>query len=219
MALIAGASFASAADSAKDQPGMKAGADVRSEPEMKQGPSLKAGAERKGKPETTGAGSGTENREGTDLKARSDGRTDMKPDSKANADSKGKASTTGQSSSEQNAAPGARSQAPAGPATQSQTGASTNVQSNAAVNLTAEQKTRIRTSVLQSSSAPKVSRNQINFSLNVGTAVPRTVRFAEVPPTLVEIHPQWRGYRYFVVDNEIVIVDPRTLQIVAILEV
>ncbi len=57
------------------------------------------------------------------------------------------------------------------------------------------------------------------MTIRVGTVVPRSVHFAEVPSTLVEYYPSWRGYRYFVVDEEIVILDPRTLQIVAIIEV
>jgi peptidoglycan hydrolase-like protein with peptidoglycan-binding domain len=49
--------------------------------------------------------------------------------------------------------------------------------------------------------------NNVNFSLSVGTAVPRSVRVVDVPPELIEINPQWRGYQYFVVRDEIVIVD------------
>jgi hypothetical protein len=49
--------------------------------------------------------------------------------------------------------------------------------------------------------------------------VPRTVKFVAVPPTLVEIHPQWRGYRYFIVDEEIIIVEPSSFRIVAVLAV
>ena len=30
--------------------------------------------------------------------------------------------------------------------------------------------------------------------------------------TLVEIQPAWRGYMYFVYEDEIIIVEPRTLQ-------
>ena len=73
--------------------------------------------------------------------------------------------------------------------------------------------------MLQSSSAPKVSRSQINFNISVGTVVPRSVHFVTVPATLVEIHPAWRGYSYFIVDDEIIIVEPRTLKIVAVLTV
>src|SRR5260221_563684 len=82
-----------------------------------------------------------------------------------------------------------------------------------------DQKTQIRTSVLQSSSAPKVSRSSINFNISVGTVVPRSIHFVTVPETLVRIHPAWRGYSYFIVDEEIIIVDARTLQIIAILVV
>jgi len=92
-------------------------------------------------------------------------------------------------------------------------------QGGTSVNLTQEQKTKIRTTVIQSGSAPKISRNEVNFNVRIGSVVPRTVKFVAVPPTLVEIHPQWRGYRYFIVDEEIVIIDPNTLRIVAVLEV
>ena len=86
----------------------------------------------------------------------------------------------------------------------------------AAVNLTADQKTKIRSTVL-TANAPRVTN--VNFSINVGTVVPRTVRLVAVPPPLIEIHPAWRGYMYFVVNDEIIIVEPRTLKIVAVLVV
>jgi hypothetical protein len=86
------------------------------------------------------------------------------------------------------------------------------------VTLTTEQRTTIRTTVLQSSNAPRV--NNVNFSLNVGTVVPRTgVTLVAVPTTLVEIHPAWRGFLYFIVGERIIIVDPSSHQIVAVLVV
>lgn len=85
-----------------------------------------------------------------------------------------------------------------------------------AVNLTTEQRTMIRKEVL-TSNAPRA--NNINFTVNVGTVVPSTVRVVEVPPTIITIHPQWKGYRYFVYNDEIIIVEPRTLKIVAVLNV
>ena len=63
--------------------------------------------------------------------------------------------------------------------------------------------------------APRVTN--INFSINVGTVVPRTVRVVAVPATLVEIHPAWRGYMYFVHGDDIIIVEPGTLRIVAVI--
>jgi len=83
------------------------------------------------------------------------------------------------------------------------------------VSLTTEQKTTIRNTVI--SSGPRVA--SVNFDINVGVVVPRTVRVAPVPVTLVEIQPAWRGYMYFVYADEIIIVEPRTLKIVAVLEV
>ena len=86
------------------------------------------------------------------------------------------------------------------------------------VTLTTEQRTTIRTTVLQGSNAPRVTN--VNFSINVGTVVPRTgVTLVAVPTTLVEIHPAWRGYLYFIVGERIIIVEPDSHKIVAVLVV
>ncbi|MBX9774912.1 MAG: DUF1236 domain-containing protein [Xanthobacteraceae bacterium] len=91
-------------------------------------------------------------------------------------------------------------------------------QTSGNVTLTTEQRTTIRTTVLQSSNAPRVTN--VNFSLNVGTVVPRDrVKLVAVPATLVEIHPAWRGYLYFIVDERIIIVEPASYKIVAVLVV
>jgi hypothetical protein len=58
----------------------------------------------------------------------------------------------------------------------------------------------------------------VNFSISVGTRVPRTVSFHPVPTQLVTIYPDWQGYEYFLVGDQIVVVNPRTLEIVAVLE-
>ena len=98
-------------------------------------------------------------------------------------------------------------------------GAATSTQAGGAVNLTSEQRTTIRQSVIERGGAPKISRSEVNFNIGVGTVVPRTVHVVEVPDTLIRIHPAWRGYRYFVVDEEIIIVEPSTLRIIAVLDV
>jgi peptidoglycan hydrolase-like protein with peptidoglycan-binding domain len=73
------------------------------------------------------------------------------------------------------------------------------------VNLTAQQRTRIQQNVLAGRNVPRV--DNVNFSLSVGTVVPSHVRIVNVPPALIEINPAWRGHQYFVVRDEIVIVD------------
>jgi peptidoglycan hydrolase-like protein with peptidoglycan-binding domain len=49
--------------------------------------------------------------------------------------------------------------------------------------------------------------NDVNFSLSVGTVVPERVRFDTVPDVIVSYYPQFRGYDYFVVRDDIVIID------------
>ena len=95
-------------------------------------------------------------------------------------------------------------------------GATVGAAGSGAVNLTTEQRTTIRSTVL-TSNAPRATN--INFSINVGTVVPSSVRIVEVPDTIVRIRPAWKGYRYFVYNDEIIIVEPRTLKIVAVLDV
>ncbi len=84
------------------------------------------------------------------------------------------------------------------------------------VTLTTEQRTKIRQTVLTGGNAPRVSK--VNFSLSVGTAVPTSVHVVTVPQVIVDIHPEWRGYLYFVVGDQIIIVD-RGHRIVAVLAV
>ncbi len=82
--------------------------------------------------------------------------------------------------------------------------------------LTSEQRTHIRQTVLAGGNVPRV--NNVNFSLSVGTAVPTSVHVVVVPETLIEIHPEWRGHFFFVIRDEIIIVD-RNHRIIAIIEV
>jgi Protein of unknown function (DUF1236) len=84
------------------------------------------------------------------------------------------------------------------------------------VTLSTEQRTKIRETVLRGGNVPRVSN--VNFSISVGTTVPTSVHVVEVSPVLVEIHPEWRGYFYFVVNDEIIIVD-RGHRIIAVITV
>ncbi|MGA7426588.1 MAG: DUF1236 domain-containing protein [Rhodoplanes sp.] len=68
---------------------------------------------------------------------------------------------------------------------------------------------------MRQGNAPRVAN--VNFSVSVGTTVPRSVRLVAVPAAIVEIQPAWRGYEYFMVGDQVVIVDPDTMQIVAII--
>jgi hypothetical protein len=39
-----------------------------------------------------------------------------------------------------------------------------------------------------------------------------------VPTELVQIQPHWRGYEFILVGNQIIVVNPQTHQIVAVLD-
>jgi hypothetical protein len=85
---------------------------------------------------------------------------------------------------------------------------------NASVNINDQQRTRVTQSIARLNVQPLTN---INFSLSVGTAVPRDIRLQPLPPDVVQVVPQYRGYNFFVVRDEIVIVDPSSFQIVTVL--
>jgi len=88
-------------------------------------------------------------------------------------------------------------------------------QAGAAAKLTTEQRTRITTVIRDQHVAPAAN---VNFSISIGTRVPREVGFHPLPTEIVTIYPEWRGYEYFLVRDQIIVVDPRTFEIVAVLE-
>lgn len=80
--------------------------------------------------------------------------------------------------------------------------------------LTTEQRTRISTTIRQVNVRPET---RVNFNVSVGTVVPRTITLHVLPPRVVEIYPVWRRYRFILVAGEIIIIDPDTYRIVAVL--
>ena len=58
----------------------------------------------------------------------------------------------------------------------------------------------------------------VNFSIAVGTSVPRTVVLHPLPADIVAVIPQYRGFDFFVVRDEVVIVEPGTHRIVDVIE-
>jgi hypothetical protein len=58
----------------------------------------------------------------------------------------------------------------------------------------------------------------INFSIAVGVVIPASVELYEVPPEVVQVVPEYSRYRYVVVGNQIVIVEPSARRIVAVID-
>jgi hypothetical protein len=88
-------------------------------------------------------------------------------------------------------------------------------QAGAGAKLSTEQRTRITTVIRDQHVAPLTNAN---FAISVGTRVPREVTFHPLPAEIVTIYPEWRGYEFILVRDQIVVVDPRTFEIVAVLD-
>ena len=231
VALIAGAGFASAEGQPKGgqsemNRGAGGGAESKGGAEMKAEPKADSKTTGQASEKSAPAGKSAADEKSAPSKSANDQKA--APAGKSAADEK---SAPSKSANDQKAAPTAKSAnddkaSPAKSASDSKNGADS--KTNAAADgkagganatLTTEQKTKIRTTVIQSSNAPKVSRSSINFNINVGTVVPRSVKFVTVSPTIVEYYPAYRGYSYFIVDEEIIIVEPSTLKIIAVINV
>jgi len=97
----------------------------------------------------------------------------------------------------------------------SKAGTTTGQAGAGAKQLTSEQRSTVRTSISRQGIKPVTN---VNFSISVGTRVPRGVGFHPLPVEIVNIYPDYRGYEFILVGDQIVVVNPRTLEIVAGLE-
>ena len=88
-------------------------------------------------------------------------------------------------------------------------------QAGAGAKLSTEQRTKITTVIKQQRVAPVTN---VNFSVSVGTRVTRDVSFHPLPAEIVTIYPDWRGYEFILVRDQIVVIDPSSLEIVAVLD-
>lgn len=60
---------------------------------------------------------------------------------------------------------------------------------------------------------------RVGFPIFVGASVPNDYSFYDMPDDFVEYAPEYQGYKYIVVGDEILIIDPQTWEIVAIIPV
>jgi hypothetical protein len=89
-------------------------------------------------------------------------------------------------------------------------------QAGASAKLSTEQRTKITSVIREQHVQPATN---VNFEIRAGARVPRTVSFHPLPREIVTIYPEWREYEYFLVNNQIVVVNPRTLEIVDVIDV
>ena len=94
-------------------------------------------------------------------------------------------------------------------AAQSQSGSA-----NTSASLTTEQRSKIRETIVSQKVQPE---KNLSIQVSVGAIVPKTVKIHPLPAPIVQIQPAWRGYMFFLVGDEIVIVEPGSLRVVAVL--
>jgi Protein of unknown function (DUF1236) len=232
--LLLSAGIASAQTMKKDEAPAPAPAAQQSAPAEKVAPSMKAGdkkAETHKAPETTGqapnasdAGKANATDKGAMDKKASGAKADADVKSKSDVDVKPKAAA--ETKTPDSKAPATKASESKAPETKTNSAqdasgskaspAATTGQGAAAgsAKLSTEQRTKITTIFKQH----KVAPTQLNVSISVGTRVPESVHFYPIPTEVIVIYPEWRGYDYILVGDQILVVDPRTHEIVAILE-
>jgi len=86
------------------------------------------------------------------------------------------------------------------------------------ISLTSQQRSRIHNVVLHRDFSRLRVRN-VNFDIRIGTVIPRSFHLFVIPEDIVFIVPRFRHFRCFFFEDELVIVDPFTFEIVAIIPV
>ena len=76
-----------------------------------------------------------------------------------------------------------------------------------------------RSQIVERLRSERTSTNEnLNIRVNIGERLPPRVRARPLPPDIVRIAPQYRDYEYTVVDNRVYIVDPRTREVVDLID-
>lgn len=82
------------------------------------------------------------------------------------------------------------------------------------VQLSQQQRTTVRERLTQRAQGNRITN--VDFDIRVGASVPRNVALVTLPPDIVEIVPEYRGYQYVYADDSILIVDSNYM-VVAVL--
>ena len=179
-------------------------------PPEKIAPGIKAGEQKAGvqrkTPETTGQApnaSDADKSRATD-KGGMDKSTEKGPAAKGASDANGGVDMKSKANDSAQAPAGAKS-------SQSTTGQGAAAGS---AKLSTEQRSKMTTIFKQH----RVKPAHLSISVRVGARVPGSVHFYPLPREVFVIYPEWRGYDYIMVGDEIIVLDPRTHEIVAILD-
>ncbi|MGE5852615.1 MAG: DUF1236 domain-containing protein [Deltaproteobacteria bacterium] len=213
--LLLAVGAASAQDVKKDEGPARAPAAQQNAPAEKVAPAMKPGAKNaRGQkaPETTGQAPAGDRTDASD-KGAMDKKKDKGAAAKGSSDANG--SGDAKAKTNENTAQGATGAKSSHSTTAEKDRATTGQgAASGSTKLSTEQRTKITNIIRQQKVAPA----HLNVSIRVGNRVPASVRFYPLPAEVFVVYPEWRGYDYILVGNDILVINPRTHEIVAILE-
>jgi len=88
---------------------------------------------------------------------------------------------------------------------------------SARVELQGDKKERVR-NVFREHSGNVRERTDVDIDISVGRALPRDWDYYPVPAAILEVVPEYRGYRYVYVEDKYVIVEPGTYEVVTVID-
>jgi outer membrane biosynthesis protein TonB len=216
--LGAGAAFAQAPAPSKDQaPPQAAPAAQQSAPAEKTAPNAPVRPAQAQAPNAGDPAQAQKSPTSAPAKNAADAKSDMKvPSAAANAETKSETKSETKTSVDAAKPDAAKPDAKASDTNKSGVSAAstTGQGAGAAARLSTEQRSKITTVIKQQNVQPVT----LNVSIRVGTRVPSTVRYYPLPTEVITIYPEWRGYNYILVRDQILVLDPGTYEIVAILD-
>jgi hypothetical protein len=182
----------------REEPKASRGADKAAEPKDK---ASKGTAQKDTEPKDKASkGSAQKDAEPKDKATKGTAQKETEPRDKAAKDSAQKGDAAKEKSASNKASPSESTASKAGTQPRAQ--------------LSDQQQTRVRETVLKQR-GNRVTN--VNFSVTIGTRVPRSVRLAPLPVAVIELVPEYRTYHYVVVRDDIVFVDPVSYEIVYVL--
>ena len=85
------------------------------------------------------------------------------------------------------------------------------------IHISGVQKTRLHDAIGGRLAIRHYHASEIHFTVGVGTRVPDDVIFYDAPLEFIDIDPEFSGYKIVVLDDEILVIDPETREIVEVI--
>jgi hypothetical protein len=85
------------------------------------------------------------------------------------------------------------------------------------IHISGAQKTQLHDAISHDTAIHRYHRGEVNFGVNIGTRIPTAIEFYDPPARFVEIDPEFRRFKIVVLDDEILVIDPVTREIVDVI--